>query len=67
MRLKNLSLSCQLPDKWRRKANLGTARIYVQGQNLVTITNYIGLDPETLSVASLLPLKMLTMGLQIGP
>ncbi|RXK81684.1 SusC/RagA family TonB-linked outer membrane protein [Filimonas effusa] len=64
VRLKNLSLSYSLPKKILK--NLA-ARIYVQGQNLITFTNYKGLDPETsnFSSASLPPLKVYTAGIQI--
>ena len=66
IRLKNLSLSWQLPETFRRKARLQSARLYVQGQNLITLTHYIGLDPETLNSSALPPLKILTMGIQVG-
>lgn len=66
IRLKNLSISWQLPMKWRRIAHLENCRIYIQGQNLLTITKYIGLDPETLSSTSLPPLRVLTLGIQVS-
>jgi TonB-linked SusC/RagA family outer membrane protein len=66
IRLKNISLSWQLPADWLKKVHMQYAKVYVQGQNLLTITHYKGLDPETLSVATLPPLRMLAAGLQIG-
>jgi len=66
IRLKNLSLSWQLPSKWIQPARLKHCRIYMQGQNLWTITSYKGLDPEIRSLSSLPPLRMLTAGIQIG-
>jgi len=65
IRLKNLSLSWQLPESWRKKAMLQNARLYIQGQNLLTITRYIGIDPETQSSSTLPPLKILTLGIQL--
>jgi len=72
IRLKNVSLSYTLPLRWQHKAHLQNARIYLQGQNLFTITNYKGLDPETASkiggnngVLRLPTLRMLTAGVQI--
>ena len=65
LRLKNLSLSWQIPKAWRNAGHLQNARIYMQGQNLFTITKYKGLDPETRSSATLPPLKILTVGIQI--
>ena len=47
LRLKNLMLSYSVPEKWIRKTRVFTAaRIYVQGQNLLTFTKFSGLDPE---------------------
>jgi hypothetical protein len=65
VRLKNASLSWQLPDAWSKKAHLQTARIYFRGQNLATITGYKGLDPETRSISTLPPLQMWTVGAKI--
>lgn len=65
IRLKNISISWQLPEKWRNKIRLQNCRVYIQGQNLLTITDYEGMDPETRSVNSLPPLRILTTGLQI--
>jgi TonB-linked SusC/RagA family outer membrane protein len=64
-RLKNLSLSWQLPEKWTKKAHLQYCRLYLQGQNLLTFTKYSGLDPETLSSSTLPPLRVMTAGIQI--
>lgn len=49
MRLKNLTLSWDLPSQWitRWSRNVVSGvRLYGQGQNLLTWTNYSGLDPE---------------------
>jgi hypothetical protein len=64
IRLKNMSLSWQLPDGLLEKSGLERARIYIQGQNLFTLTNYMGLDPETKSTR-LPPLRIITVGMQI--
>ncbi len=45
MRLKNLTLSYSIPNVDRTKA-IKSARVYVQGQNLWTLTGFSGLDPE---------------------
>jgi TonB-linked SusC/RagA family outer membrane protein len=65
LRLKNLALSYQIPVKWKKGMVLQNARIYVQCQNLFTVTHYIGSDPESGGL-SLPPLRMITTGLQIG-
>jgi TonB-linked SusC/RagA family outer membrane protein len=66
IRLKNVSLSWQFPMRWIQKAGLQNVKIYAHGQNLMTITHYKGLDPENQSTLSLPPLKVFTIGLQVG-
>ncbi|MEA4905959.1 MAG: hypothetical protein VB054_07625 [Petrimonas sp.] len=46
IRLKNASIGYQLPQSLLRGAGINFARIYVSAQNLITITNYPGFDPE---------------------
>ena len=65
IRLKNLSLSWQMPNGWTKAAHLQNLRVYIQGQNLLTITHFKGLDPENGGTGSLPPLTMFTAGLQI--
>ena len=64
IRLKNVSLSWQLPKRWVNKANLLNFSLFLQGQNLWTITHYTGLDPETKSTSSLPPLRVITLGIK---
>jgi TonB-dependent starch-binding outer membrane protein SusC len=67
VRLKNLSLSWQLPASWKKAAHLQNARLYVQGQNLLTVTRFKGMDPESPNNASALPpLRILTVGVQVA-
>jgi hypothetical protein len=58
VRLKNVSLSWQLPKKWTRDF---MCRLYFQGQNLWTLTGYEGADPEN-QYQFLPPLRMFTLG-----
>lgn len=64
IRLKNLALSYQFPFNWLTAAHLQSARIYLQCQNLLTWTHYVGLDPETGGL-NLPPLRMVTGGIQV--
>ena len=53
LRMQNLQLGYALPGQLTRAAGLGgESRIYVNFQNLFTITGYEGLDPEALGSAS---------------
>ena len=65
IRLQNLSLAFTLPASWAGKYLAQYTRVYVQGQNLLTITNYKGADPETQGLTSVPPVKFLTAGIQI--
>ncbi len=51
LRLKNISLGYRLPADFAKRLGLSSARIYVSGQNLFTITNYTGWDPELTGTA----------------
>lgn len=46
LRLRNLSVGYSLPANVLKTAGIDRLRIYVQAQNLFTITKYTGLDPE---------------------
>ena len=74
--MKNISLGYNLPvDKLGIKRYLSSARVYVSGQNLLTITSYSGLDPEVNSWGSDINMgfdfltypnvKTITFGLQL--
>jgi TonB-linked SusC/RagA family outer membrane protein len=65
IRFKNVSLYYSLPLVTVKKAGLESCRVYVTGQNLVTLTRYKGADPETQNLYRLPPLKILTCGIQI--
>ncbi|KQK26082.1 SusC/RagA family TonB-linked outer membrane protein [Chryseobacterium aquaticum] len=62
IRLKNIQLSYSIPV---REFGIKEAMIYVQGQNLLTITKYFGLDPEFALTGYLPPLKTYSLGFQI--
>ncbi len=76
IRLKNISLGYNLPAAWLSKIRLRSARIYISSQNLLTITDYKGLDPEVayrnsntnlgLDYGSYPNVRSYTIGLNIG-
>jgi TonB-dependent starch-binding outer membrane protein SusC len=65
VRLKNISLSYQLPQRICKRFRLRDSRFFLHGQNILTITSYEGLDPETQSFNTLPPLRVITVGAQI--
>jgi TonB-linked SusC/RagA family outer membrane protein len=67
-RLKNVNLGIRVPETFTRKLGVGSARFYVSGQNLFTITKFWkGFDPEiNNNTAEFYPLmKTYTVGLNL--
>ncbi len=62
IRLKNIQLGYRL----RVNNFLQDVRCYVQGQNLLTLTDYFGLDPEFTLTGYLPPLKTWAFGIQLN-
>lgn len=46
LRIQNITLGYSLPAEWIQKIKMNNARIFITGQNIYTITNYSGFDPE---------------------
>ncbi|GAC1593737.1 MAG: TonB-dependent receptor [Hymenobacter sp.] len=74
LRLKNITLSYNLPAAVLTATNLSAARLYVSGVNLVTLTKYSGYDPEArtgvdtyggIDLASYPAQKSYTVGLNV--
>jgi len=65
IRLKSLSITYSLPDSWTQKVHLSSSRIYLQCQNIFTITKYRGLDPETQGLG-MPPMRTITAGFQFS-
>lgn len=64
LRLKNVSLSYSLPKELMKRWQFQAVRVYAQAQNLFTITNYKGWDPENTS-GNIPLLRVVTAGIQI--
>ncbi len=61
VRLKNISLAYNF-----NLLKNTTGQIYFQAQNLFTITNYKGTDPETQTTYQLAPLRTITSGIKLN-
>jgi len=46
LRLRNVQLTYTLPANVMKKTGFSSAQIYVQGQNILTLTKYRGIDPD---------------------
>lgn len=62
IRLKNVQLNYRIAMP---KLGIREAMFYIQGQNLLTFTNYFGLDPEFVLTGFLPPLKTYSFGFQL--
>lgn len=63
LRLKNLSFTYSIPERLTKKIKVN---LYLQGQNIWTITNYVGLDPENYGRLFLPPLRTFIAGVQLS-
>jgi hypothetical protein len=45
-RLRNVTLSYNLPKQWLSKVRMSDARVYLSGDNLLTFSKFSGMDPE---------------------
>lgn len=52
LRLRSLNIGYTIPTAALGKWGIGNVRIYAQGSNLWTLTNYTGLDPESSASSS---------------
>ncbi len=66
IRLRNIALSYAFPARWIEKLNAVNWKVFLHVQNLLTLTKYRGHDPESQSISSLPPLRMITMGTQVN-
>jgi TonB-linked SusC/RagA family outer membrane protein len=68
MRLKNLQIGYSVPGNLLRKVHLNSLRIAGSAENLATVTNYRGLDPEKAGSANnMYPLvKSYSLSVQLG-
>lgn len=46
VRLRNVRVSYSLPAKWTNKLKIGSARVYVNAENVHLFSKYTGYDPE---------------------
>ncbi|PVH23866.1 TonB-dependent receptor [Sphingobacterium corticibacter] len=74
IRLKNVTLSYQLPTGIAKRLGMTNLKVYAQGENLATFTKWTGYDPELMigfgefsSTQGTIPqTKVYTFGVQVG-
>jgi hypothetical protein len=65
IRMQNLALGYSLPKSVLEKLHVDNIRIYVNCDNVFTLSRYGGVDPETQNILTLPPLRTVTAGLQV--
>ncbi|WP_268223893.1 TonB-dependent receptor [Sinomicrobium oceani] len=65
IRFKNVSLSYTFPKEFLQPSSINNLKVFVLGQNLLTWTNYIGMDPQSPGGTYLPALRTITMGVQL--
>ena len=65
LKLKTVQLGYTLPAKWTAKAAMKQLRVFVSGENLLTLTSYPGLDPEKGTSIGYPLMRQVTFGAQV--
>jgi len=66
VRLRNLSLSYNLPVPFIKKLGMTGCTVYIHADNLFVITPYKGIDPETMNFGGLPPAKIFIGGIKFN-
>lgn len=64
--LRNVEFSYRLKESILKRMHLSACKFFVQAQNLLIITNYIGLSVETQSNQRIPPLRMFNFGFNVS-
>jgi len=65
-KMRNVEIAYNLPKSWISRIHFENIRVYVKGQDLFTITNYKGGDPETANFFALPIQRTITCGVQFS-
>ena len=49
LKIKSIQIGYSFPKNLSNRVGINNVRLYVQGQNLFTFTNYTGMDPESVN------------------
>lgn len=66
IRLSNVSLSYNFPSSLLGKAKIQSCSVFLNANNLLLITNYKGIDPETQNFSGLPPTRTIVGGLSFN-
>lgn len=63
LKLRSAEFALDLPERWAAWFGARSARVSVEGVNLITITNYFGYDPEVSNYGA----QAITRNIDLGP
>lgn len=66
LRLRNVYLAYRFPENLLKKAGIKEGSIFMSAQNMFTITDYQGIDPENQSITAVPPLRFLNAGIKLS-
>jgi hypothetical protein len=64
-RLQNVSIRYAVNPQLLSKLHVKDLSVYLQGQNLLTFSDYNGLDPENLDAGTIPPMRVFTAGINL--
>jgi len=65
LKLKSLQIGYTIPERLTKKESISNARIFIGGENLLTLTSFPGIDPEVGATISYPTMRQYTLGLNI--
>lgn len=65
LKLKNLTIGYTIPKNITKRVFMQNARVYISGENLLTITKFKGLDPEMMSGVGYAPMRQFAFGINV--
>jgi len=63
IRLQNIAFSWEMPQKWIKSISLKSVNLFINGENLFTVTGYKGLDPQSPGLSSYSTLRTISFGI----
>jgi TonB-linked SusC/RagA family outer membrane protein len=65
VRLQNLNINYNFTQGFLKKAHIASLHLFLRGENLLTISKYKDIDPETLSATALPPSRVFVTGFNL--
>lgn len=66
LKLKNITIGYTLPKRWIEKIKISDVRVFLSGENLFTITDFPGMDPEMQTATGYVTMKQYAFGVNIN-